>query len=74
VDKHALAFTRTALNRAEREGIVRSWYCYSPDGARRWIVEWVAPLGERSYSSREAWAVAEALTCAREIVAEPEPA
>lgn len=66
VDKHALTFTRKALDRAESEGIIRSWYVYAPDGRRRWIIEWAGPLADRAYTSREAWAVAEALTCARE--------
>lgn len=68
-------YIRSALDRAERQGIVRSWYCYAPDGRRRWVVEWASPLSTRVYSTSEADSVADALTviAAREDAAH-EPA
>lgn len=57
-------YIRSALDRAECQGLVRSWYCYAPEGRRRWVVEWSAPLSTRVYSTPEAESVADALTCA----------
>lgn len=58
------AYVRAALDRAMADGLVHGWYCYSPDGRRRWVVEWCAPLSTRVYSTREAESVADALTVA----------
>ena len=42
----------TDLDSAQADGALRSWYCYSPEGERRWVLE-LAGFGTRSYSTRE---------------------
>lgn len=61
-------YIRNALDRAEAEGIIHSWQLQGDMPGLRWTVEWKAPLSTRAYSTAEAGAVADALTCSRESV------
>lgn len=51
-----------ARETAQRVGRVRSWYSYAPGDrrGRRWVIE-LAGTGTRSYSTREAEALCDAL-------------
>lgn len=41
------------LRWAQEKGAIRSYYCSSPDGRRRWVVEGVG-FAERVWTTREA--------------------
>lgn len=61
---YRLNYIRKTLEAAEDAGLIRSWYAYSPDGRRRWVIEWARGISDRTYWTAEAGAVCDALTVA----------